>query len=227
MTRAQAETSLESLAREIGRTSSLVQECPRYTNPDEQLAMVRMLDGWEKRAFDIVRALQADPRAPDAEEHDPLCSEGVRAGDQTMPCDCNGPRPAEAPPSHRGVLAAGLRFKAEPPSDLVTLHAAWVMAKVKLRAVVNEMVAFDSEPYTVAREDYRIARDALLAYPIPAALLPVEMPAIESGDDVLFIDTGHVLEPRRVSVKLLDGHVVKHREIVELFRDGLSIWRRP
>jgi hypothetical protein len=23
-------------------------------------------------------------------EHDPLCSEGVQAGDQKMPCDCDG-----------------------------------------------------------------------------------------------------------------------------------------
>ena len=37
--------------------------------------------------------LRAVPLAPpvEAEEHDPLCSLGQRAGDQTMPCDCDGP----------------------------------------------------------------------------------------------------------------------------------------
>lgn len=47
----------------------------------------------------ILAALQAEAPPP-ADEHHPLCSIGQYAGDQVMPCDCDGPpAPPEAMPA--------------------------------------------------------------------------------------------------------------------------------
>jgi len=74
----------------------------------------------------------------------------------------------------------------------------------------NKMVESKSRPPVLAAE--------------PGETAP--MPEIEHGVTVLFTDTGYVLESRRASVKLIDGHVAEHREIIEVFRAGQSIWRR-
>lgn len=41
-----------------------------------------------------IDALEALARTPEREVHDPLCSVGQQAGDQTMPCDCARPSPS-------------------------------------------------------------------------------------------------------------------------------------
>jgi hypothetical protein len=181
MTRDQAATSLEMLAREIGRTSSLVKERPHYADPDEHLAMVRMLDAWEKRAFDIVRAFQADTRAPDA-EHDPLCGSDAD-GEHIIPpggvcCQCgyyscepiSAPRPAEAPPSPdveqpwEVDAATGLRVFS---CDCIPDNRDGQIATVEQSK--NDMT-WHRERDMVLLED---VRKLLAAYPLPAAL-PVE-----------------------------------------------------